>query len=242
MDIRRTITITLILLLISTSVLANGKNDELPPETGGRSGGSRGCSTATKLSDSTPALTLLAPRRGNASGGQRPRALVSSPTFAWLVDDPGTWQMEFRLYQYDRLKEEAVLVAEIKDPNFKSSPGIVVLSPSQSIPKLAVGKRYIWQVELICDPLRPSGNPFAEAEIEVVEIPPNLKAELAKTNEASKQAFLYSKAGLWYDALGIALTQQNANFAQLNFLLDQVTTSAQEKEKLIKSRIHQIQR
>lgn len=144
MDIKRTVIITLILLLIPTFVLANGKkSDELPPDTNGRSGGSRGCSTATKSSDSTPTLTLLVPKKGNAK-------VVSSPTFAWLVNEPGTWQMEFRLYQHDRLKEEAVLVAEIKDANFKSSPGIVVLSPSQSIPKLAVGKKYLWQVELIC--------------------------------------------------------------------------------------------
>ena len=236
MHIRRTVNFTLgLLLLIPTLVLANDKkSDELPPDTSGRSGGSRGCSRQTKSSDSTPTLTLLAPKAGDAK-------VVSSPTFAWLVNDPGTWQMEFRLYQYDRLNKEADLVAEIKDANFKSSPGIVVLSPSQSIPKLAVGKKYLWQVELICNPLHPAGNPFAEAEIEVVEIPPDLQAELAKTKEASKQALLYSKAGFWYDALSIVLRQQNT-FAQLNSLLDQVTTSAKEREKLIKSRIHQIQR
>lgn len=238
MHIRRTVNFTLgLLLLIPTVALANCKDSkELPPNTNGRSGGSRGCSTQKTSSDSIPALILLAPSRGDA------KVISTRPTFAWLVNDPGTWQMEFRLYEYDRRSYEPKLVAEIKDANFKSYPGIVVLSPSQSIPELAVAKSYLWQVELICDPLHPSGNPFAEAEIEVVETSPDLKAQLAKTNLASKQASLYSQSGLWYDALSIVLTQQNPQIAQLNSLLDQVATSNKEKEKLRESAIHRIQR
>lgn len=236
MHIRRFVNFTLgLLLIIPTVALANDNNsDDLPPDTSGRSGGSRGCSTQTTPLDSIPALILL------AQGGGDAKVVSTRPTFAWLVDEPGSWQMEFRLYKYDRLSEEAQLIAEIKDPNFKSSPGIMVLSPWKSIPKLSSGQRYLWQVELICDPLHPSGNPFAEAEIEVVEIQPDLKAQLAKTKEASNQASLYYKAGLWYNALGLALKQQDPT--QLNSLLDQVATSANEREKLRQSAIHQVQR
>ena len=236
MHIRRFVNFILGLLLIIPSVaLATDNNsDDLPPDTSGRSGGSRGCTTQTTSLDSIPALILLRQSGGDA------KVVSTRPTFAWLVDEPGSWQMEFRLYKYDRLSKEAQLIAEIKDSNFKSSPGIMVLSPWKSIPKLSSGQRYLWQVELICDPLHPSGKPFAEAEIEVVEIQPDLKAQLAKTKEASNQASLYYKAGLWYNALGLALKQQDPT--QLNSLLDQVATSANEREKLRQSAIHQVQR
>lgn len=224
-----------LLLIIPTVALAHtNKSDDLPPNTNGRSGGSRGCSTQTTSLDSIPALILL------ARGGSYTKVVSTRPTFAWLVDEPGSWQMEFRLYKYNRLSQEAQLIAEIKDPNFKSSPGIMVLSFSNSMPKLSIGQRYLWQVELICDPLHPSGNPFAEAEIEVVEMQPDLKAQLAKTKQASNQASLYYKAGLWYDALGIVLKQQDPT--QLNFLLDQVAINANERKKLRQSAIHHVQR
>lgn len=244
MDIRRAASITLSLwLLFPTIALANGNNfDEPPPNTNARSGGSRGFSTGTTsldgTPDGTPPLILLAPT-------QHDRQTVSTrPTFAWLVSAPGSWQMEFRLYQYDPVTEEAKLVAEIKDPNFKSSSGIVVLSSSESIPALSIGQRYLWQVELICDPNRPSGNPFAEAEIEVVESQPSLKAELANTNNAFNRAAVYAKAGLWYDALGVILTaQQNPRLAELKFsLVDEVAAGVKERVKLRKSAIHKMQR
>lgn len=224
--------------IIPTVALANGNNsDELPPNTNGRSGGSRGCTTQTKTAASnTPALTLLAPSNSSNSVSVR-------PTFAWWVSEPGFWQMEFRLYQYDGVSQEAKLVTEIKDPNFKSSPGIVVLPNSKSIPELSVGQKYLWQVELICDPSHPSANPFAEAEIEIVQMPQSLKAKLANTNNAYDRASLYAKAGLWYDALGIVLTVPDPKSAELKFsLLDRVVADPQERLKLRSSEIHKMQR
>jgi hypothetical protein len=51
-----------------------------------------------------------------------------------------------RLYEQENNRFK--LVKEIKGESFKTSPGIMVLSPSDSTPELTVGKRYRWQVEL----------------------------------------------------------------------------------------------
>ncbi|MBD2249689.1 DUF928 domain-containing protein [Nostoc sp. FACHB-888] len=188
-----------------TTALANGNNnnsDDPPPQTRGTSGGSRGCETESEASSSSiPNIILLAPTQ---SYGQ---TLANSPTFAWFVKDTSSWQMEFRLYEYDQNNKQSRLVKEIKDENFKSSPGIMILSlPSQ---ELLVGRRYLWQVELVCDANRPSGNPFAIAAMKVVLTPPEVKNQLSQSNDVLKVANLSKKADLWYKTVEIALSSNN---------------------------------
>ncbi|WP_206757601.1 DUF928 domain-containing protein [Nostoc sp. FACHB-888] len=194
-----------LLLLMPTTALANGNNnnsDDPPPQTRGTSGGSRGCETESEASSSSiPNIILLAPTQ---SYGQ---TLANSPTFAWFVKDTSSWQMEFRLYEYDQNNKQSRLVKEIKDENFKSSPGIMILSlPSQ---ELLVGRRYLWQVELVCDANRPSGNPFAIAAMKVVLTPPEVKNQLSQSNDVLKVANLSKKADLWYKTVEIALSSNN---------------------------------
>ncbi len=233
-----------LLLLMSTVTLANAhKSDDPPPNTTGASGGSRGCETQVETSlSSMPALILLAPTQ---RFGQ---SVATRPTFAWFVRDSGSWQMEFRLYEYDPATKQSKLVKEIKDENFKSSPGIMVLSLSS--PELSIGRRYLWQVELVCNANRPSGNPFAMAATKVVPVPPDLKTKLSQTNDPLSRATLYEKADLWYDTLGIILAAPDElRLRELKkSLLEQVTAGAeiavreQAKVELTNSTIHQLQR
>ncbi len=121
---------------------------------------------------------------------------------------------------------------------------------SFSKPVLSIGQRYIWQVELICDPNHPAGNPFAEAAIQVVQIPPELTTELSKTQDKFNKANLYAKADLWYDTLGLTLTDEEyPRMRELKFsLLDKVVATEetalreQESAKLRESTIHRVQR
>ncbi|WP_375506506.1 DUF928 domain-containing protein [uncultured Nostoc sp.] len=115
-----------LLLLMPTTALADRNNDP-PPQTTGTSGGSRGCETQSETSSSSiPALILLAPSQ---IYGQ---TLATRPTFAWFINNFASLQMEFRLYEYDPASKQSKLVKEIKDKNFKSSPGIMMLSLSSS--------------------------------------------------------------------------------------------------------------
>ncbi|MCC5616813.1 DUF928 domain-containing protein [Nostoc sp. CHAB 5836] len=239
--------ITLSLLLsMSTTALAdrnNNNSDDPPPQTRGSSGGSRGCETQTEASlSSIPHIILLAPTQ---SYGQ---TLANSPTFAWFVKDISSWQMEFRLYEYDQTNKQSRLVKEIKDENFKSSSGIMVLSLSNL--ELLVGRRYLWQVELVCDANRPSANPFAIAAMKVVSVPPDLKKQLSQSNNILTKAHLYNQADLWYNTLEIAFkSKDEPTLRELRkSLLKRVANGTvmelreQTKLTLINSQIHQLQR
>ncbi|MCC5669915.1 DUF928 domain-containing protein [Nostoc sp. CHAB 5784] len=235
-----------LLLLMPTTALAEGNNNnsnDPPPQTTGTSGGSRGCETQSEISSSSiPSLILLAPSQ---IYGQ---TLATRPTFAWFISNSASSQMEFRLYEYDQASKQSKLVKEIKDENFKSSPGIMVLSLSS--PELLVGRRYLWQVELVCDVNRPSGNPFATAAMKVIPVQPDLNKQLSQTNNVLNKAILYNQADLWYNTLEIALTSKDEpKLRELKmFLLEQVANGSQTglkeqiKVELTKSTIHQLQR
>ncbi|MDF5737413.1 MAG: DUF928 domain-containing protein [Nostoc sp.] len=234
-----------LLLLMPTTALAdkNNNSNDPPPQTTGTSGGSRGCETESETSSSSiPTLILLAPSQ---IYGQ---TLATRPTFAWFISNSTSWQMEFRLYKYDQASKQSKLVKEIKDENFKSSPGIMMLSLSS--PELLVGGKYLWQVELVCDANRPSGNPFATAAMKVVSVQPDLEKQLSQSNDVLTKANLYNQADLWYNTLEIALiSKDEPKLRELNMsLLEQVANGSEIELKkqiqveLTKSAIHQLQR
>ena len=235
-------TLSLLLLASPAFSASRSHSDDPPPDTSGNSGGSRGCDTRTKTAaDNIPALMLLTPTQGLG------QTVATSPTFAWFVRD-GSWPIKFKLYAYDPVTRQAKLIKEVQDENFKSSPGIMVLSLSNLV--LSIGQTYIWQVELVCNPSHPSGNPFASAATRVVPMPPDLKTQLSHIHEQDRfnKADLYAKAGLWYDTLGIALTPGNdPKLKELKFsLLQQLAAASTDREgvgvRLTESSIYHVQR
>lgn len=212
------------------------EDDRAP--TNGRSSGGRGCGTSTLPNASeVPALILLTPN------GQSGQTVSTRPTFAWFVRDAVSFPIEFRLYEQeaDRFK----LVKEIKDDRLRSAPGIMVMSSAGAMPALTVGKRYRWQVELVCNPSRPSSNLFAEAAIDVIPLQAGLKNQLAQTRDRSAQAKLYAQANLWYDVLKTAFTPPTSATqlqALRRSLLESVAIDPAERQLLQASSIHAIQR
>lgn len=234
------------LLSMPTEVFANSRHydEDLPPNTKNRSGASRGsCETATPTGSQPdlPSLILFSPQE------RLGRTAETRPTLAWFVNEPGSWAMEFRLYEYDRSTQQTTLVAQAKDTSFKSSPGIVVFSFADSMPSLSIGKRYLWQVELNCHSNKPSGNPFAEGEFKVVEVTPELKTELSLARNRFERAAIYTKEGLWYDALATVLTtsmtEDDFRLRQLRaLLLEKATVEEDEIQQISQSLITQVQR
>ncbi|MBV6626079.1 MAG: DUF928 domain-containing protein [Rivularia sp. (in: Bacteria)] len=234
------ISIFLWFLLIPSASLGKQKiQDEPPPRTNGRSAGSRGCSSNSRiLQNAPPALILLSPNKKRAT------TISSNPIFAWFVRDTQTRKMQFRLYQKDRATKEYELVKEIKDKDFESKAGIMVLPLPKTV-KLARGKKYLWQVELVCDRNRPSANLFAEAEIEIATMQPTLKNKLNQTANPDDKAMLFAKHGLEYDALMSVLAENKTSVAmkrRMNklkvALLNQITSEPSELKTLQSSRIH----
>ncbi len=222
--------------------LADG-GDKAP--TSGRSSGGRGCGTsAMPVQSQVPALILLTPN------GQQGQTVSTRPTFAWFVRDAEPLPLEFRLYEQepgDSAQSEArfTLIKEIKDDRLRSTPGIMVLSPTTAMPELMVGKRYRWQVELVCDSNRPSSNLFAESVVEVVPMQPQLQRQLAQTSDRVEKARLYAQANLWYDVLKTAFITP-ADTTKLQALrlslLNSVAIDATERKLLQDSAIQSIQR
>jgi hypothetical protein len=223
---------------------AHADEDKAPSM--GRSTGSRGCGIAgtapeaatLATSGDVPALILLAPP------DQRGQTVSTRPTFAWFVRDLTPMPLEFRIYEQTNVGY--TLLQEIKGDTFRSTPGIMTLPAPAGLLKLSPGKRYRWQVELVCDPARPSGNLFAQAEVDVVVPTPALKQRLlalksADATEAQlNQAQIYAEANLWYDALAATLPSRQDQQAVHDFrrtLMARIAANPAEHQLLHQSTI-----
>lgn len=146
-------------------------------------------------------LTALAPK---SHIGQ---TVSSHPTFAWFVQDTKPYPLAFQLYETGTSDRRLVYETELQ-----SQPGIMHFTLPQQQPGLQVGKRYLWQVVMVCNPNRPADSSVAETELMVVELPAALKSQLATRDRASR-VNRYAAAGFWYDAMAEALqiaeSQQN---------------------------------
>lgn len=232
------------LLLLTSHAATSQGSKETPPRTSGRSGGTRGCEAREAIASTLPALMLLTPNHAS------PKVTASSPTFAWFIRDRAPQPLTFRLYQYEPNSQTTRLV--MRDDRLISQPGIMVMSLPQ--PKLTVGQRYLWQVEVICDPNRPSSNMFAEADVEVVAAEPTLATKLNAASNPRDRANLYLSAGLWHNALKLMLVSDRSTNTQNSTaqnsmpneqamdLLRQMAISDVELNSLKMSSIHQLHR
>ncbi|MFK8183010.1 MAG: DUF928 domain-containing protein [Phormidesmis sp.] len=205
---------------VAPQAIANSRppiTDDPPPNTRGRSAGSRGCSTAAPPSApqpsapqpnvsqnaAIPALILLAP---DSAG----RTISTQPTFAWFNRDGNeTTPTVFRLYEYDTATQSYQLLIESQGTPIQGEPGIIAASLAEEMATLTVGSRYLWQVGLVCDPNRPSGDLFAEAEFEVTAPSVTLTRQLNDAPSPADKAELLLQAGLWYDALPLLFSSAN---------------------------------
>lgn len=164
------------------------------------SGGTRtgACSTSKETS-----LTVLAPISHVG------KTVSKQPTFAWFVPDTKSYPMEFTLYEYKSNGKSE----EVKSFQFPSQQGIMKFSLPKNQLNLSVGKKYRWQIALLCDPNNPSKDLSAEAELEVVPIPNNLASQIAPTTNSIQKARIYAEEGFWYDGLAETLkSSQNQQF------------------------------
>ncbi|BAZ69928.1 MAG: DUF928 domain-containing protein [Pelatocladus maniniholoensis HA4357-MV3] len=176
--------------------------DQKPPSGYTESSGTRG---RCKASDAD-SLTLLAPV---THIGQ---TTSTHPTFAWFVSNHQRVLLEFSIYELSS-NEQLKLTYKSR---LQSSPGIMKVSVPETLPGLALGKNYLWQVEILCDFNHPSRNLLATADIAIVPIPGSLQDALYRKRDRTQRASLYAEAGMWYDALGEALA--NSSDGQLGKL------------------------
>lgn len=169
---------------------------------GDRTGG--GCA-ATK--ETLTVLTVLSQVYG--------KTVSTRPVFSWFVPDIKSYPMELYLYEYSENGYGKEIFEKIP---LESKFGIMNYTFSDEIPSLSVGKKYIWQIALICDKSNPSKDVIAEAVFEVVDIPENLKNQLERAKSNQERAKLYARFGFWYDALAEIENETKNREFQLSLL------------------------
>ncbi|MEM8806681.1 MAG: DUF928 domain-containing protein [Cyanobacteria bacterium P01_G01_bin.38] len=225
------------------AIADNLSQDDPPPNTRGRSAGSRGCSLQTTAADAPaeiqtmPAIILLAP---SGLG----KTISTRPAFAWFNRDSGAnTPVVFRLYAYNTVDQTYQRLAETR--NETAQAGIVAFALPEETANLEVGQRYLWQIELVCDRNRPSGNLFAEAEFEVIAPSPALTQTLSTAMSDADKAAIFTTQDLWYDALGITLTPYSPADEAMNTLrsrlFSQVTETEIEQTQLEESAVYWVE-
>ena len=179
-------------LIFTSSALARYVPPSKPsnPSRTGSTGTRGGCGEATETS-----LTVLAPV------GHSGQTVAAHPTFAWFVPDKRSYTMEFTLYEPSARGGYSILYTMQQS----TKEGIMSLSLPKNVPGLSDRQTYLWQVALLCDPSDPSKDQLARATVDVVSMPPGLKAALAQAPDHLKRADLYAQAGFWYDAFAETL-------------------------------------
>jgi Domain of Unknown Function (DUF928) len=195
------------LCILSSALLASptglavyqpGTQKPVPPDRILVGGTTRGCSGGDMP------LTVLAPR--NYMG----RTISRHPTLAWFVPpDSVAKRIEVTIYEW----VPGGNFKEVSKTPLQSTPGVMNLSPfSQNEPGLQLGKEYLWQVVLRCDPDNQSGDLLSRASFEVVKMPTTmLQTKLNKAINSVEKTEIYAEEGLWYDALGEALKLAKAS-------------------------------
>lgn len=188
-----------------------------PPPPSGTSGTVRGSTGTRGTCDSTSettetTLTILAPVSHTG------RTNSTRPTFAWFLSKAKSQPVEFSLYEY--VTDSKVKRIYKTNPPLPASEGIMQFTLPETEPELVAGRRYLWQVALLCNLNHPANDLVAAATIDVVAAPPNLKTALSATTDRLQKAQLYAASSFWYDALAETLDNPKAQAFRLSLLRD----------------------
>jgi len=176
--------------------------------------GSRGCEESLQEN----LVTLLIPSKEYIG-----QTVSGHPTFFWNLSQPVSVPMKFTLMEPGVAKP--LYVKQMDSPKV----GIIQMELPKDLPELVAGRKYGWSVTLVCNPRRPSANPYFYSWIERVPATPALEQQLAAaTSQTSsprqtlpsgnaspetlrKRALIYAQAGLWYNSLADISTAVTAN-------------------------------
>lgn len=154
--------------------------------------------------DASADLATLAPK---SHVGQ---TVSSHPTLVWYVPDADPMSLEFFLYDITEPRQRQLIYKS----EMVSTPGIMSTSLPSEQSGLEAGRRYFWQVVLLCNPNRPSSALVASAELEVVAPSMDLGGQINQISGIEstdpnafyqRRSALYAEAGIWYDAIADSL-------------------------------------
>jgi hypothetical protein len=207
-----------------------------PPPTSGPTGSRRG-GTGTRgiCADKEITLTALAPLSHTG------RTISTHPTFAWFVSEATSQPIEVSLYEYvTGSKVKRIYKTQLQPSQGSTLQGMMQFTLPETEPELIVGRRYLWQAALLCNLNHSSNDLVAEATIDVVAAPPNLKTALAATKNSLQKAQLYAASSFWYDALAETLDNPQAKAFRLSLLRDLEQLETPKDAKATTEQSHQL--
>lgn len=163
------------------------------PPNGGSSPSGQAGSMGTRsgcIGNEAVPLTALAPQQ---HVGQ---TISAHPTFFWYVPEMSAATVEFILYQLGEADEPVV----IKQETLERATGLMSYTLPSAEPALVEGQPYMWQVLVLCEPGRASSALSVGAFVERVPTLPTTNAQQL------------AEAGIWYDALAIALANDASSY------------------------------
>lgn len=191
-------------------------NRGAPRSTAG--GGVRGDETSCRVADSIP-LTPLLPREkiGLTTKG--------NPTIFVYVPQTTATQAEFLIVNR---RGREVYETKLALP---SSPGIIQIPLPESV-NLEVGRDYLWQFSVLCDPSDRTSDEFVQGWVQRTELPSEVKTKVDRAIGLDR-AQLYASERIWYEALSSLAELPGSERQEWEELLNSVGLSAIASEPLI---------
>lgn len=174
--------------------------DQVPPRTRGSTAGRRAPCSAFSNSETQDRSGMIALAPVSYMG----KTASTHPTFAWFAYDTTPTPVQFSLYEYDSARNNFKPQPLVQE-NLVTAAGVNAFKLPKTTPGLSKGKTYAWQVVLTCDMQSNSRNRWIRNPIQLTDLSASLKQKLSVVNTPSQKINLYAEAGLWYDALDVAL-------------------------------------
>ena len=200
------------------------QSSDTPPNTSGQSAGSRGCLFTDPTFNQNTGLQNLYPLSILNADDSIQYTTLEYPTFAWVMGLSTQHSVEFRLYQSNNEGENVELLYETNLLDAQSSAGVKLFSLPNFLDPLSLDGKYIWQVEVVCDPDRPSSNLFVEVELDRIEASASFQQSIQHSSNLVEKIELLNNENLWLDALDLAI-QDYETEAQLQLRLEQLASA-----------------
>jgi hypothetical protein len=123
-----------------------------------------------------------------------PTTISTHPDFLFSVKSVPNLPVRFSLI------EPGVIEPLWKSDITVNRAGILSVSIPQTV-NLDVGKEYVWNLEVVCNPSRPAENWYIRAVIRRVPLKPELAQKLDEANSETEKAVILANNGIWYDAV-----------------------------------------
>lgn len=186
-----------------------------PPQSTAAGGRRGGC-----VSGNIP-ITPLTPSKDNS-------VKTVSPQPEFFVYIPPT---KAKFVQFI-LKDETGNQIDNQEIPLTDNDGILSINVGEKV-NLEIGKKYLWQISLICNPMTVNTTNYSKGSIERITLEDGIKQELLAQEDIIKQAQIYANNHIWQDTISLVASVQKSEPQQWQQLLTSVGLENLKDKKLM---------